>query len=147
MGPARGRWHEHGLVDMSIAPAPEQYTVDRSACRSESWYVDLLGECRLYFQQWYDDESRLADFLIVQEIRVGDGDEDNSDGLWAEVVRVDNCHSETHMHHFDQDGNEVHRKVLKPLRMRADIDSGLDLAEDGVYDHWEDNVRRWRDGR
>lgn len=131
---------------MSIAPAPAPaYEVDRADCRSEGWYVDLLGDSRLFFQQWYDGQNRLADFVIVQEVRISDPDDPAE--MWAEVVRVDNCHAETHLHQFDQDGREVHRKVLKVLETRADMDIGLDLAEDAIYDHWEDNLRRWLHGR
>jgi hypothetical protein len=147
MGPSRGRRAiERGLVDMSIQPpAAETYSADRSSCKVESFYVDLLGEGRIFTSHWFDGEGRIADFVLVQEVRV-EVPSDTGDEDWVEVVRVDCCHGEAHIHYFDSSGGEIQRRVLTVLMTRADVDSALDLAEDLVYERWEEHLGRWQRG-
>lgn len=89
MGPGRGRRAiERRVVDMS-PPLPREeptYVVDRSLCQVETFYVDLLREGRVFVSHWFDGQRQLADFVMVQQVKVGSVDDHDA---WADVVRVE----------------------------------------------------------
>lgn len=74
--------------------------------------------------------NRLVDFALVQQLL--------SAGTWREVVRFD-CHGSVHIHRFTQSGAETRTEICD----LDDIDRGYDVAVADIFDHWEENRRRY----
>jgi hypothetical protein len=77
--------------------------------------------------------------------------ETRTDSGWARVARIDCCGGTIHRHQFII-GSEVdiydHRPIMEiPAQDGWEaVDKGYDSASDVMFNEWEDNLRRWRDG-
>jgi hypothetical protein len=100
-------------------------------------HIELNQENRVYQSIWRD--GRLTtDFVLVQQVKVK--------GRWRDVLKVDCCHGTVHVHNLTQDGkNET--KDIQRIDKSADLLVGLEKATSKVFEHWQNNVRRWRRGR
>lgn len=125
------------VPDLSIPPPPLQRAVPYRACAEDCRELDL-GAARIITVMWWDG-GLLTDFVFTL-----DGD---LDGEWGPILRIDCCHDEVHIHRFDSSGGESVRKVLRKIESADDIRMGYDEGEREIFDHWEENVRRWGGGR
>lgn len=98
------------LADMTIPPpAEELWTPYREGLPGSST-IDLVDGSRIHRRRWWDGQL-LTDFLSLQQVEVGDDDE----AEWIDIVRVDCCHQEVHVHRLYADPEAVY-KVLQPIR-------------------------------
>lgn len=94
-------------------------------------------------QQVYKDF--ITFFAIMQLVREG--------GEWKHVARIDCCHSMIHRHQFVRStGLDIYDHALI-VAIPADggdrwsvVNSGYHDALAVMWDEWEANVQRWRDG-
>lgn len=139
MGKAKGRTRqEKHLVDMS--DDPPAWTPDDSTWETTEYTIPLLGTEDRVVVRLATDRAKVMDFAMMQQVLV-----DLEDDEWVDIVRIDCCHGEVHIHRFDMQGNDS-RQALFPLTGPADVQKGLDYAEDVVYEQWEANRRRWEVG-
>jgi hypothetical protein len=117
---------------MAIQPQETRWQPDRRGT-PESYPVDFGRGCRLHSELWFDG-GLLTDLVLILE-REEEEDE------WVELVRVDCCHNQVHLHRFDFDESQV-RRVLVDVTRPEDIQTGADLAEDLIYGHWENYLSR-----
>lgn len=87
----------------------------------------------------FDEAHRMTEFCLVAQVL--------HDGAWWEVVRVDTCHGEVHAHYMYRTRVEEEPETILPIYNQNDVDRGYQRAEKMLITCWEDNVRRWRDGR
>lgn len=132
---------ERRLVDMTNEPLGDVPWLPGSAeCLAEEFDF-LLGTKAQMCVFLMTCDKRTVRFVLVQKARSRDT------GRWEEVARVDTAHNEVHVHRFDRDHNQLSREVIRPIRSFADVGEGFDEAYDLMLNQWEDNERRWRDGR
>lgn len=112
----------------------------RDECEVLDFDVDLLGSDDRIHVRYFLHEGRVVEFAMMQQAMVGPDE-------WADVVKVDCCHDEVHVHRYSSAGVQVSRTVIRPIRSLDDVETGLDEAEELIYEHWEENRRRWNDGR
>ncbi len=147
MGHNQGHSKRH-LADMNIPPAePED---------SPAWEPPPDDQCTEYTSKWnlggpgqllimrlqLDERDRVVEFAVMQMTRYGES--------YREVARVDTAHGTVHVHQLygnqdDQDGQVI--RDLYKIESQEDVEHGLDLAIDFIQDNWDENRRRWRDGR
>ena len=128
-------------ADLTIHPAPpELWKPYRFGTRDESFSASLIGPTQLFTVMWWDS-GRLADFLILQQVE-GDGGE----GEWDDIIRIDCCHNEVHMHRLYADPDAVY-KVIRPICTSEDLMKGYDMAVDMMNDEWGEHMRKWQGGR
>jgi hypothetical protein len=118
---------------------PERY--ETATTTQDTIYLDLtsMDQRVVVRQDRHEQTGELLSFAIMQETQVEE--------RWMSVVRVDCApgHGGIHLHRFRLGGGEpIRETVLGPL---DDLDAGMKLAEDKVYDAWEENLRRFREGR
>jgi hypothetical protein len=70
-------------------------------------------------------------------------------GRWRDVVEVDTCHDcDVHLHQY---ARRTHARigeleVLAEVRSVNEVQGGYDVAYGRVFEQWEVNVERWRNG-
>ena len=82
--------------------------------------------------------GRIVDFAIQQEAEL--------DGDWAEVARIDCCHSTIHRHQFNQAGTDTYdRRVIQNIPKEGwdVVNAAFQGAVDVMLSEWEENHRRW----
>lgn len=130
---------------MGIPPQPTPKSWEPYRHGPGEWtHVEMFpsGMTRISYGLWWDG-GLLTDMVLVQQVDVGDGDEPE----WQEIVRVDCCHGEVHVHLlYLADPASVYR-VIRPIDTPEDLRAGADEAEQLVYDEWEEHLRRWESGR
>lgn len=112
----------------------------REGCELDDRVIDIGGGTRIAHRIWRAD-GRLTDFAIQVQVDVGDADKDE----WYDIIRVDCCHGEVHMHRVYSDDSVY--AVLKSIQSQADVQLGFNDADEQVWDQYEEHVRRWRGGR
>jgi hypothetical protein len=138
-GLGRGRIGREVIVETDRGQsedAPPRWKPYRDGARLDENYIDLTDTDRVYLALWYDDHQ-LTDFVMIQQIK--------RRSRWSEIVKVDCCHQEVHAHQRKPDDSET-RKTLQEVQGPADLRIGLDKANDLIFKHWQNNVRRWRRG-
>ncbi|WP_035875861.1 DUF7718 family protein [Kitasatospora cheerisanensis] len=139
-GKRRGR-----VVDMS-AGEPAHYKPPPCPPAVESntrIEITDTDELRIRMQVYKD---LITFFAIMQMVW--------DDGEWKEVARIDCCHSTIHRHQFVlPDGRDIHDHQLI-VEIPPDGGERWSVVNDGyhkalavMYEEWETNVQRWRDGR
>ena len=125
-------------VDMS-PPSALRFTPYRPGRTPTPLVTDLfdLGVVRLWL---WTENGKLVDFLLKHEV-------EEDDGIVADVVKVDCCDDEVHIHRYDADGEEVTRTTIRPIYTQDDVVRGLDDAKGLVYERWQENHGRWERGR
>lgn len=125
---------------MTIHPREEdRWKPYRLGAKDDSFTIDLLGNCRMHHGMWHEG-GQLVDFVMSQQVWIPD------QGEWIDIVRIDTCHGEVHIHRFDADTEET-RKVIREIMVVEDVAAGLVEAETIIYDGWAENLRRWEHGR
>ena len=83
--------------------------------------------------------SQLVEFAIIQLALHG--------GRWREVVIVDSCHGDVHLHRCGRrsEGRIGDPEVMLRITDAQDIQEGYGLAYDRVIDNWASNKERWND--
>ncbi|MFC1418562.1 DUF7718 family protein [Streptacidiphilus cavernicola] len=101
--------------------------------------TDILKVRQVEYRKW------VVDFAIMQLTMEA--------GEWVHVARIDCCHGMIHRHQFAQNGRDLDGR-LEIKAIPADDDNRWEIVQDGFYkaigtmqEEWEDNLRRWRDGR
>ncbi len=142
MEKSKGGRRRH-LVDMATPPEPDvspTWVYEPEEHDEELRYEVPLGEGEgLIYRQVYR-QGRLVDFNISQCTR--------SRGRWVLVARADSCHGTVHLHQYTQAGTKVGEpEVLRAIVTQQDLEDGYDLADGMLETTWQDNLRRWTDGR
>jgi len=123
-------------TDGRDAVEPELWKPYRAGCRQDLNYIDLTDVTRVYQSLWYDG-SQLTDFVLIQQVKVK--------SRWSDVLKVDCCHQEVHAHQRRHDDSKS-RTLLHEIKAVADVRTGLDKANDLIFKHWRNNLRRWERG-
>lgn len=70
---------------------------------------------------------------------------------WRDVARIDCCGGVIHRHQYDIHGNDlIGHKLIEKIPSEGGwevVNKGYLTAYDVMHDEWENNLRRWRDGR
>jgi hypothetical protein len=120
---------------MGTAPVdPPSWDRRRIGSRGEKLFFDLLSDSRIMECLWFDGRL-LTDFVLSHQV--------DRRGAWVDIVRVDCCDEEVHVHRFTRQGEET-RKSLRVIRGPVDIKEGFDEAKGLIFDHWQSNERMWR---
>lgn len=99
-----------------------------------------LGDDGRCIQTMLFHRNQVVWFSVVTQVAI--------DGHWYDVARADTCHDEAHLHRYVRGRRaEVGRHVLRSIGTIEDAEAGFDEACDRLLDDWEDNVRRWRNGK
>lgn len=142
MSKSKGRVrNERGLVDMTVAPeeTPPLVMPSPDDCDEHEYDIYEAADSVHIHVRFVTHLGQPVEFAFTQRVR---------DGIrWADVIRIDTCHDEVHVHRFGQSGTEFARTTLWPIEAQADVARGMDEAERLVVDEWEENVRRWRRGQ
>lgn len=64
----------------------------------------------------------------------------------SEVARADIRHTGLHFHWFRQDGAELRREEVRPVRTRAEVQEAYNEALDRLTGRWAEYGRRWLHG-
>lgn len=120
------------------APSPPRWTPDLEDAEEFTYFVRLDADSQIYVRQMVL-RGQVVAFAVMQQRLLHGG--------WVDVVRVDSCHGEVHVHRWGRSGQELHREVIRPIAGQEDVDYGLDVALEIVEGHWEENLRRWDLGR
>lgn len=143
LGRAKSRARiERGLVDMAAGDTADSpaWVYQPDEHDEEHVYDFPLSVDSSLFVRQVLQRGRLVEFGITHSILRG--------GKWRFVARADSCHGTVHLHRYREDGSEVGEpQVLISVFTQEDLETGYNLAEDLVDTQWEENVRRWRDGR
>ncbi len=120
------------------APEPEpDWKPYRDGTFRDEQHIEFNADNRVYQSIWRDGQVT-SDFVLVQQVKVR--------GRWRDVVKVDCCHGAVHVHNLTMSGKNETKDLQKIIRP-ADLLSGFGKATDLVYDHWQNNVRRWNRGK
>ena len=142
MGKTRGN-RQGRLADMTITP-PHYKPPPVPPAVETTFPVELTetDEFRIRQVMW---SRRIVDFAIVQLYR-------EEDAL-NQVAKIDCCHSKIHRHQYTRDGGDLYDH-LEIKAIPADGGDRWSIVHAGYYDalglmqeEWEDNRRRWQDGR
>lgn len=143
MGKTRGRRADSRLADMTTVP--KQYKPPGVPPAIERNYTlditdtDMLKVREVVYRKF------IVDFAIMQLTWQAED--------WQHVARIDCCHGMIHRHQFDQQGNNLdgHAEIKV---IPGEDDSRWEIVQDGYWaalgtmqEEWEENLRRWRDGR
>lgn len=132
------------VVDMS-ATEPRHYKPPACPPAVESnFHLDITEDNMLHvrYQVWRD----LITFFAIMQLVLDEGE-------WKHVARIDCCHDMIHRHQFVRsDGRDIfdRQKIVTipwdgGTRWNV-VNSGYHDALGVMYEEWEENVRRWRDG-
>ncbi len=135
MARPKGSKRSQRAVDMS-PDEPVEFLAQFPPDELEEHHIvhRIEEDCRAV-QKWVLHEHRIVHFAIMLEVLRWDE--------WHMVLRVDTCHSESHVHRFRRDKETESRNTLAPIRTIEDVESEFDRACDWVLDHWDEEVRRW----
>ncbi|MFF9393243.1 DUF7718 family protein [Streptomyces griseoluteus] len=113
----------------------------REVCTVETFPIYITADDRLTIKQ-HVYKGKIVHFAIMQDIREGD--------IWHHVARIDCCHGTIHRHQYNRAGDDIYdSRVITEIP--ADngwsvVDAGYQVAQDAMFDEYEENLRRWRDG-
>lgn len=140
MSKVKGRVRQtRRLVDKSEAAEPGATWVpyrDGGATRHEQ-HIEVTPNDRVYQSLWTDGHL-LTDFVLIQQVKVK--------GRWRDVTKIDCCHQEVHAHHLRSNGSKT-RQVIIQVTRPDHLRTGLEKANELIFDRWKNNVRRWERGR
>lgn len=139
MAKASGRTRqERGLVDKTVHPDPDVWSFDPDEAEEYEDVIAVAPDAKI-IQRYNYVRGKIVEFALIQQQR--------HEGEWCDVAKVDTDHSEVHLHRYDVQGNQFDRRVLRPIKCQADVDEGLVVADQVIFDLWEENRRRWENGR
>jgi hypothetical protein len=137
-GTRRSRLADMATVPKQYKPPPSPPAIEMNS-PMEITDTDTLKIRRVMYHE------KIVDFAIMQFTLEGDD--------WHQVARIDCCHSMIHRHQFTRDGRDLYDH-LEIKAIPADGGDRWNVVHAGYFDayaimfeEWEDNVRRWRDGR
>lgn len=123
--------------DSEEAAPGEPWKPYRSGSVRDEQHIEFNKDNRVYQSIWRD--GRLTtNFVLVQQLKVK--------GRWRDVLKIDCCHGAAHVHHLTMSGKND-TKDLQKIEKPADLLVGLEKATGLVFDHWQNNVRRWTRGK
>lgn len=67
-------------------------------------------------------------------------------GRRQRVAVVDICHSELHVHVYNQQEDEIGHERIRIGNTQKDVEDSYEAGVDHMLGNWEDCKRRWRDG-
>lgn len=144
LGKSRGRRQERRLADMSEPIEAKIYKPPPpGACEVMVYPVEITPTDRITVRQ-HIYRGKVVDFAIMQEVREGE--------IWHHVARIDCCHGTIHRHQFTRDGQDIygHRVIREITGLAGEgwdvVDDTYDMAQEAMFNEYEDNLRRWRDG-
>lgn len=136
------------LADMSSAASPSQLS-------QAAWQAPDPDECDEYVSNWFiapgekicqrimtNQDDRIVEFAVIQMTLVG--------SHYVQVARVDSEHGTVHAHQLFKatpDNTVGQRREMFVISSVDDVALGLEAGVDFVAENWEENKRRWRDGR
>lgn len=128
---------------MSPPPEPEVYKPPpEAACDPLVYPFEITETDRILTRLWFY-KGKTVDFAICQHAK--------HEGQWMDVARIDCCGGIIHRHQYNQVGEDVydHRPIQVIDRATAwnTLGPAADNAYDVMFNEWEANLRRWRDGR
>lgn len=136
----KGRHRQESRL-REISGAPEVANAAPDADEEDEFgevqeYKIPLGENdRVVLRMVIGMRGQLLDFALVQQVLDG--------GRWSDVVRYDCSHGEVHEHRFVKRQRSTIKKEICGL---TEIEDGYKVAEDVIFDGWEENRRRYFDG-
>jgi hypothetical protein len=139
---AKGNGRRKMGRDVIVKGAPEaaapqtEWKPYRDGAEQVENYIEMSESDRVYQSLWCENHQ-VTDFVMIQQIK--------NKSRWTDVVKVDCCHLEVHAHHRRKNDSED-RKVLQVIEGPSDIRIGLDKANDLIFKHWKNNLRRWHRG-
>ncbi len=140
MTKAKGRHRrESRLPEISGAPEVEADPPDVDDAEEHVEQMDFpifltdddRGHVRVVTGSW----GQLVDFAVAQQVRV--------DGEWHDVLRYDCAHGTVHLDQYRKGRKKPTKKAVCGLDQ---IEEGYKEAEEAIFDHWEENRRRYFDG-
>lgn len=140
MTKAKGRHRqERGLPEISGAPevakAPLDADEEDEYGDPQEFKVPLGDDDRAVVRMVFGMRGQLLDFALVQQLRDG--------GRWRDVVRYDCSHGEVHEDRYVKGQRGATKKEICGL---GEIEDGYKVAEDAIFEGWEENRRRYFDG-
>lgn len=125
------------ISGQATEPAAPPWAPYRDGATRDEQHIEFADGSRVYQSIWRDGHQ-ITDFVLVQQVKIR--------GKWRDVVKVDCCHGTAHVHQHTEGGRNDTRD-LHSIASPADVQIGLKLATDLVYDHWRNNLRRWQRGK
>jgi hypothetical protein len=133
---------------MSSAASPSQVSQpawqapDPAECDEDvfNWLI-AAGEM-IYQRIMTNQDDRIVEFAVMQMTQVG--------GHYVQVARVDSEHGTIHAHQLFKatpDDTVGQRREMFVISSVDDVALGLDAGIEFLTENWEENKRRWRDGR
>jgi len=112
----------------------------KDECQEEQVYDSPVGEVGdiLRVRLLLDLHDNLVDFAVV--LMTGPA------GTEREVARADIRHTGLHVHWFQQDGTELRRQEIGPVRTQPEVQAAYIEALDRITEEWAECKRRWRHG-
>jgi hypothetical protein len=138
MAKAKGRAQERRLPEISGAPEVDEASQDADEEEDgevEVFHVPLTDEDRIVVRLVTGLRSQLLDFALTQQVRDG--------GQWYDVVRYDCAHDEVHVDRFRKGRRGSVKKSVCGLDQ---IEDGYEIANNAIFDGWEENRRRYFNG-
>lgn len=138
MAKAKGRSRqERGLVDKTEEPDPEERFVPSRPASGDQCRTYDVGSHQVFHGVWFGEDGRVTDFCMCIQVPI--------EGEWNDVLRIDCCHGEVHVHRFDSGGRET-RKVLFPVYSQEDVEKGFDQATRLIYEQADVALMGWERG-
>lgn len=112
----------------------------RDERQEEQVYESSVGDPDdiLRIRMVFDLYDNLVDFAVV--LMTGPTE------AKSEVARLDIRHTGLHVHWYRQDGTELRRQEIMPVRTLAEVQAAYNEALDRMTDNWAEYKRRWRRG-
>jgi len=137
---AKGRHRrESQLPEISGAPEVAEASPDADEGdepgKVEEYKAPLGESDRVVVRIVIGMRGQLLDFALIQQVRDGE--------RWRDVVRYDCSHGEVHEDRYMKGQKGATKKEICGL---AEIEDGYKIAEDAIFDGWEENRRRYFDG-
>jgi hypothetical protein len=134
--PKRGKGVMMSEGPSGATEAPDWKPIRTGSLRDDQ-HIEFNPDNRVYQGIWRNGPL-ITDFVLVQQVKIR--------SRWRDVLKVDCCHGSVHVHQLTMSGRNDTRE-LQPISKSADLLVGLTKATDIVYDHWENNLRRWKRGK
>ena len=144
VGKNKGRGHFRRLVDKGVLPASSTYQPPAAHVCDETVFPVEMSPTDQFVVRQRIYKGKVVDFAVMQQTRV------SPDDPWREVARIDCCHGRIHRHRFACDDPSVDDNVtLADIPAQGGwefVDSHYDETSRVLFDSWEDELWRWRNG-
>jgi hypothetical protein len=145
MGKASGRnRQERRLVDKTLHPDPVRDAMLHAPegcpdCIEDPQTV-VFNDFNQVVLRMQLHGHKLVDFAMIQQHR------QSLDHAWIDVLVADCQHEELHVHRCDSTGRRSSRTSVMSITSADDVEAAYLKASDLVFEQWEENLRRCRDG-